>query len=916
MPGVVVLAAQGDRQLRTVTDSQGAYSFDDLTDENWTIQMEMPGFAPIRRDLRIVPDAEATVWELQMLTISDIKTEVFPEFPPAPDAAEALLINGSVNHGDSSAFGNNRRRGPSLYTADVNLTANNSAFDARSFSLTGQDTPKPEYTRSEGSIILDGPLQIPFLLRNGPRLTLIYGRAQNRNASLQTSRVPTARERSGDFSTHTNKVVDPGSGLAFPGNVVPQQRISPQAMALLSFFPFPNFPSEGGYNYQVPIVGATHRDDLQLQTGGSIAGQQLTGSFGFQRARTDSPNLFGFVDKLRNTAVNGTLGWSHRFTAGFSATGSYTFRRTETQTLPYFANKENVSGDAGINGNAQDPRNWGPPRLNFSGGIAALWDGQHAFDRTQSSALSSSSTWIRGSHTVSFGAGLLRQQFNQLSEQDARGTFTFTGAASGIDFADFLLGLPTASSIAFGNPDRSFRQSSYDIFVMDDWRAANSLTLNLGIRWEYESPMTERDGRLVNLDIAPGFEAVAPVLASQPRGELTGRIYPGSLMRPDRRGVQPRIGLAWRPRTDASLVVRAGYGIYRDTAVYRSIVGEMAQQPPFSTRLSVENSTASPLTLANGFTVPPFNTPSTFAVDPDFRVGYAENWQLSLQQGLPASLQVTATYLGIKGTHLQRRQLPNTFPSGAPVLCASCPAGYVYLTSNGNSSQQAGIIQVRRRQQSGFAGSLEYTWSKAIDDSGLGGLHIAQDWRDLRAERALSNFDQRHRITVQAQYTTGTLAGIGPVSDGWVGRLLREWTIMTEWRLSSGSPLTPILVAPVQGTAVTGSLRPDKTGAPLYTRAPDAFLDRTAFSLPTPGLWGNAGRNSIAGPRHFSLDASIGRVFHMDEGVGIDLRVDVTNVLNHVTFSSWNTVVNSSQFGLPTGANLMRTVRPSLRVRF
>ncbi|HET9219712.1 MAG TPA: TonB-dependent receptor [Terriglobia bacterium] len=927
--GAVIRAMQGDKELRTFTDSQGAYSFSYLMEGSWTFQVEMSGFAPLRRDLTIVPDAGATVWELTMLPLADMNTQ-FPlqseenaadrspltaASPPlvipngTHNVAETLLINGSVNNGESRVFGNNRRRGPPLYTADLNLTANNSAFDARSFSLTGQNTPKPTYNRSEASLILDGPLT---LVRDGPRLTLIYSRTQNRDVRVQAARFPTPAERSGDFSAEAIPVVDPSTGLQFAGNVIPPDRISPQARALLSLYPLPNFTSEDRYNYQVAIMGGTHRDNFQLQTGASVWGQQFAGSFGFQRARTDSPNLFGFDDNPRNSAVNGTLNWSGRLAEDLFATAGYAFRRTVAQTLPYFANRVNVSGDAGITGNAQDPRNWGPPNLNFSRGIAPLFDGQHAYDRTQSSTFSQNAAWSRGLHALSFGATFRRQQFNLLSELDARGTFTFTGAASGLDFADFLLGLPAASSISFGNADRYFRQSGYDAFVMDDWRVAKSLTLNLGIRWEYEAPVTERYGRLVNLDITPGFEAASPVLASEPRGSLSGRIYPESLVDPDKRGLQPRIGVAWRPGATSSVVVRAGYGIYRDPNVYRSIAGEMAQQFPFSTRLSLGNSTLTSLTLANGFITPLLAVPNTFAVDPEFRVAYAQNWQLSLQHDMPGAVQITATYLGIKGTHLQERTLPNTFPSGGTAPCA-CQLGYVYLTSNGTSVQHVGTIQIRRRQRNGLAASLEYSWSKAIDDAGLGGFHIAQDWRNRRGERALSNFDQRHRMMVHASYTT---SGFGVLLGGRMGTLLRGWTVMTDWRVSSGSPLTPTVVASVPGTGVTGILRPDRTGVRLQAGATDTLFNPAAFSLAPEGQWGNAGRNSIPGSGQFALDASIGRTFSATEGAEIDLRVDFTNVLNRVSFASWDTTLNSVHFGLPTSANSMRTIRPSLQVRF
>ena len=131
-------------------------------------------------------------------------------------------------------------------------------------------------------------------------------------------------------------------------------------------------------------------------------------------------------------------------------------------------------------------------------------------------------------HNLTFGGDFRRQQFNYLSQQDPRGTFTFTGAATagstttgGADFADFLLGIPDTSSIAFGNADKYFRESVYDAYLTDDWRINPQFTLNAGLRWEYGAPITELYGRLVNLDIAPGFSAAAPVVESNPVGALT-----------------------------------------------------------------------------------------------------------------------------------------------------------------------------------------------------------------------------------------------------------------------------------------------------------------------------------------------------------------------------------------------------------
>src|SRR5438046_7474469 len=151
--------------------------------------------------------------------------------------------------------------------------------------------------------------------------------------------------------------------------------------------------------------------------------------------------------------------------------------------------------------------------------------------------------WNHNRHNFRCGGDFRRQQFNYLSQQEPRGTFTFTGAATqgsangvavgGSDFADFLLGIPDTSSIAFGNADKYFRQSVYDAYLADDWRMSPQFTLNAGIRWEYGAPITELYGRLVNLDIAPTFAAAAPVVATDPVGRRMVEIYAESLSRTD-----------------------------------------------------------------------------------------------------------------------------------------------------------------------------------------------------------------------------------------------------------------------------------------------------------------------------------------------------------------------------------------------
>jgi len=379
------------------------------------------------------------------------------------------------------------------------------------------------------------------------------------------------------------------------------------------------------------------------------------------------------------------------------------------------------------------------------------------------------------------------------------------------------------------------------------------------------------------------------------------------------------------------MVVRAGYGVYYDTSVYQTIATQMAQQSPLSKSLKVQNSPATPLTLANGFIGSPNITANTFAIDPNFRVGYAQNWQVSVQRDLPSALQMVATYLGIKGTRGQQQFLPNTFPIGAVNPCPTCPSGYYYLTSNGNSIRHAGLFQLRRRLRSGFTAELQYTFSKSIDDAALGGRGqggnlIAQDWLNVSGERSLSNFDQRHVVSFTMQYTTGMGLRGGSLLSGWRGAAFKEWTASTQINAGTGQPLTPVYLVAVQGTGFTGPIRPDYTGKPVYDAPSGLFLNPAAYAAPAAGRWGNAGRNTITGPDQFTLNASMARTFRLNDRYSADVRIDAANALNHPTFPSWVTVIPSQavveqqhsfgQFGLQNPANAMRSIQTTVRVRF
>jgi len=890
IPGATVTLSQGDKKFSTVTDQQGVYSFSDVPDGSWKIEIKMLGFSTMEGDVVVERSAPPPPpWNLTMQALDDIKAEVetvapasvadtataTTAAPPAPGekktgatpvqpgqtaaakpaeaesapeetdqrAADGFLINGSNNNGAASpfaqlaAFGNNRNFGKGLYNGGFGAIINNSALNARPFALSGLTSPKPSYNQITGVFNLGGPLRIPHLLKNGPVFFVGYQWTRNGTDTTQTALVPTLLERAGDFSQSVNglgqplQIFDPATGQPFTGNTVP---ISAQAQSLLKLYPTPNVSGTPRYNFQTPIVSNLHQDALQSRfTKTFNRRDSMNGTFGFQSTRISAPNLFNFLDKSTSLGMNTNVNWTHRYGQHWLQTLGFRYSRQASRNIPFWADVANISGLAGITGNNQDPVNWGPPSLTFlSSGTIGLGDGNSSHNRNQTSAVSYSMLWNHRSHNVTFGGDYRRQEFNYLSQQDPRGGFTFTGAATqrvvngvaqgGSDLADFLLGIPDTSSISFGNADKYFRQSVYDVFINDDWRVNPGLTVNGGIRWDYGAPITELFGRLVNLDIAPGFGAIAPVVGTNPEGAVTGQAYPNSLVRPDKMGFGPRIGISWRPISGSSIVVRAGYALNYDTSVYQSIALQMAQQAPLSTSSRVQNSAACPLTLANGFNTCPSVTPDSFAIDPNFKVGYVQTWQISVQRDLPWSLQMTATYLGIKGTRGAQEFLPNTFPAGAINPCPLCPAGYAFLTSNGNSSKEAGQLQLRRRLRAGLTATMQYTYSKAIDDdSSLGGQLttnpiLAQNWLNLRAERGLSTFDQRHLLTGNVQYTTGMGLGGKTLMSGWRSTLYKEWTVINQVSVGSGTPQTPIFPGAVTGTGFSASLRPDVTGAPLY----------------------------------------------------------------------------------------------------
>jgi trimeric autotransporter adhesin len=839
--------------------------------------------------------------------------------------------------GNGGFIGNRANRGRQGIHGNVSFQWQGADTDAKPFSLSGQPLAQPNFNNYRWSGVLGGPLRIPHLLKGDSTFfTLSYFGTRGQSVSYNVGTVPTATERSGDFSqTAINGVVptiyNPATGAPFAGNMIPSSLINPAAAGLLKYIPLPNLPGTV-QNFDFTTVVPADTDNVSLRLNQNFGkNDRLAVNESFQRRKTDTAQLFGYLDPGTGFGDNTNLSWTHNFGSNALNVAQVTFNRNRTTQDSFFSYGTNVAAELGIQGTSQEPINYGPPTVSFTN-FASLSDAIPSDSAVQYLSEGDSYSWVHGKHTFTFGGDFKRQDRNTTTDQNARGTFAFSGIATsafnssgqplpntGFDFADYLLGLPQSSSVQFGGDSTYFRQNSWDTYFNDDWRVNSNLTLLFGLRYEYYSPLSEKYGHLVNLDVAPNFSAVTPVVAGAV-GPYSGA-FPNSLIEPDRDNWAPRGALAWKPSSKHSTVVRLGYGIYYNPTALNRLATELSEQPPFAETQTLTTSTADVLTLQNGLATAPTSTTirNTYAVQKNYKIGYAQSWNASVQQNLSRSFFIELSYIGTKGTDLDTETVPNRAALGSSPLNSQQNLSianaqqFIYDSSWGNSIYHAGQARLMRRFARNMSFNIIYTFSKSIDDSstfgGVGNV-VAQNAFDLSAERGLSSFDRRHVLNLNYVLST-------PTQSSW---WKRNWTLSGSALLESGTPLTARILgnqSDVAGTGVVGSGRAEATGLPVTDGS--GYFNLDAFTAPPLGELGDAGRNTIPGPWSWALNTAFGRYFTIG-GEGsrkrLELRLETTNTLNHVNISNINTVVGSALYGLPTTAGAMRTADINIRFRF
>jgi len=865
-------------------------------------------------------------------------------------------FGGGPPGGGGGFFGGRGRPDFNRPHGTVYYSIGDSAFNAAPYSLSGTPASKPGYLQNRFGGAIGGPLNIPKIYHGGAKTFFFvnYNGSRAVNPYDAFSTVPTLLERGGDFSQTTIlsrtgngqpvpipvQIFDPVTKAPFPQNKIPA--IDPAAAALLPLIPLPNLPGDSrNFHYLTSVSGNSNDLNIRMRQalGKTTAGPRARGpqnniNFGLHYHDSDSivTNPFPSVGGTTSVrSIDVPVGYSRSF-GKLNNIFRADFSRNRISTQNLYAFKQNIASAAGIQGVSQNPFDWGIPSLSFTNS-SGVQDTNPLSRRDQTLSFSDFLILTRGKHTLRWGGDFRRIQLNTQTDTNARGTFIFTGtntsgtgnpsAGQGYDFADFLLGLPQQTSLQFGTNSYHFRGNSWDLFAQDEWRVRGNLTLNVGLRYEYVSPLQELNNRIANLDLNSDFTAAALVLPGQ-AGPYTGPV-PTTLVHPDRNNIAPRLGVAWKPLRKT--ILRAGYGINYNTGAYQGIVQQLAFQPPFSTTQTNVESSCLPLSLQNGFGTnqcpPPPNglITNNYAVNPNYRLGYVQIWNADLQQEITPTLFFNLGYNGTKGTKLDIVEAPNRSATGTRIPNAQ---PFLWETSSGDSTAESATIRLRKRLQHGVSINGTYAWSKAMDDAssiGGGATVVAQDAFNLTAERGLSSFDQRHRFT--ADYLVELPFGHGKPwlsKSGPMQGMFGDWQWSGDWTIASGTPFTPRVLGNVAdvGRGTNGTLRADLTGQPVALSNPTTaeWFNTAAFVEPPAGQFGNARRNSITGPHTMLFNMAFTKAFPMKDNRSLEVRAQASNIFNTPQFASIDTIVNSPSFGQVVSVGAMRTIQLTARFRF
>jgi hypothetical protein len=882
------------------------------------------------------------------------------------------------------------RSGASRFHASVYELFRNAVLNANTLANKLQ-TPvvkRAANNYNQFGVVLSGPVWIPKLYDHKDRtfFFLNYDQTLQRVAALQTQSVPTAAFRSGDFSTSPVIVYDPLTNLPFPGNKIPAGRIDLAASKYLALLPLPNttgtFDSvsnryTNNYVFQnsLPYTAPRYSARIDHSIGDNV---RLFGSVNRWIAATIQQLSYNSPILATSYGCNCDQGW--QAVVG----GTVTVNPTTVVDIRFGFNRwveERTAASFGT-----DPtQTVGIQRASFKetpsiaySGFSNMGAASGSTSQTYSNTFTpyGSITKVIGSHTIKVGALLRKDEVNVFNTGSAfQGSYSFTGAITDITgsggkatngLADFLLGAVKTSNYALPQPLLGRRNFNVGTYIQDDYRITSRLTANIGIRYDYESPMYIANDRYSRFDNHTGLLLVANKNASRSLN-ITGA----------KLNFAPRIGLSFSPSNNT--VVRAGYGTFYGQIM--SNLGGQVSFPGYDVPVSFNNlgtRVAQPFTLTQGMPligVQDLNNPAaalvTASPSTPFSPGISyqsinplslnQQWNASVQQSLVASTVIEIGYVGSHAVHLPlylNDNLP-AFNQATAVAFAnttvatqnarqfptlgSLPGSYNVGSSSYNSLQ----VTARRRFGSGFSMQSSYTWSHTIDDgSGIfnfsqaNGLNAGQYPSNSTIrhtqERSNSAFDVRNNYTLALSYKTR-----GPwytrnieISPIFTGRTGLPLTITQSNQFPGVNSQRPngddrhLKVTPYRNGSGIQYFKPTSASDFPLTPSGPVFIGTGAArtQVVATGL-GTVGRYSVRAPGEVDLDMSVSRSFPIYKEAAFVFRVDAFNLLNHnslgnpgtslgLTTDATHAFFNAPAFGLITSSVSNRFLQIVTRINF
>lgn len=802
-----------------------------------------------------------------------------------------------------------------------------------------------------------------------------YEGSRRRDGSIRSLTVPTMLERGGDFSQSYNLrgktlIYDPATGRAegnrvvrdpFAGNRIPASRIDPVALKLVPFFPLPNRTPDdasGANNFRANDVTLWVRDNFVVKIDHNLdSSNKFTARYLYNsddnaprsvypdpaadtKNQIDAHQQFWYGNWTR--ILNPSIVQETRFSYG---------------TRLYYTHSMGLGGGwpskVGLKGVADDFF----PRI-VPGGYAALGSPSQANDSSPIEQLQilSSTSWVHGRHSVRFGGEARRSRISVRLRQSASGSYNFavgmTGAVgmpnTGNGFATFLVGVPT--NFQTRESDSIDRSSWYLAgFIQDDWTLRHGLTLNLGVRWEADTPFRDANNRLNGFDAG----ALNPVSLTPGVVKFAGvNGWRTSPYNPDWNNLAPRAGFAWQPFARKKTVLRGAFGIFYAHPFDASAAAAATLGFERAASLILQpNSPAVPYTLGGGLPIPDLKAPllddsfgaarfgqtatqSVTFFDPQRRTGYSLQFNLSVQHELPGRILIDVGYLGnmsrkLPGENLTLNQIrPEKLGPGAGQWDRPFPQFsnvQIQYPAIGVSAYNAGVVRVEKRFSGGFNLLATYTWAKFLDNSNSPGGSLGDEVSaysnqyNRRPDWGPSENDIRQRFTWGSVWQLPFGPGRALVRTHALRHIAAGWSLGSMVTLQGGAPVTVTTQTNTSYSYSAGNQRADVLRNPEVPRAERTLLrwfDVDAFRQPASYAFGNEGIGLVRADGIVNLNCSIIRAIKLAERKQLRFRGDLFNVINHPNFRLPGHVFGASGFGVVAAARPARQVQLGLQLTF